>query len=346
MPETSILVTRWLAAAATALTLIAAPALARDLTDMAGRSVTLPDDPQRIATLGSVPVLNGLVFAAGGARRLVSGLPERFRKAGRWRYQLEFAPQILKAPDIQDANYSPDLEKIVTLAPDVLFTFDVAAADLLAANGVPAVVLSMGDPDEVKDAVALVADVLGQPMVGEAYRNWFDGLVGRIDRRLADIAAEARPSVLYISPRAMTRPHLIAEWWIAAGGGRSVTAGMGDIDQLALTTEVVIAADPDFIAVADPRDVDVLRNDPVLSQLAAVQAGRILITPMGAHIWGNRTVEQPLSALWIASALWPDRFPHTDLVQAVRDFYARFFGVALDDPQIEEILSGRIRMVN
>lgn len=337
---------RMLMPLALALGLGLAPALARDIADMAGRSVTLAEDVRRIATLGSVPVLNGLVFAAGGAERLVSGLPERFRRAGRWRYQLEFAPQILDAPDIQDANYAPDLELVVTLAPDVLFTFDLAAAELLAANGVPAVVLGMRTPDEVKDAVALVAEVLGRPAVGAAYAAWFDGMVARIDARLADIALAARPSVLYISPKSMTRPHLIAEWWIAAGGGRSVTAGMGEIEQLALTTEVVIDADPDFVVVPDPGDVPLLRDDPVLGRLAAVQAGRVLITPMGAHIWGNRTVEQPLTALWLANALWPERFPRAELVAAVHDFYARFFGRALDDAQIGEILSGTVRVTN
>jgi iron complex transport system substrate-binding protein len=63
---------------------------------------------------------------------------------------------------------------------------------------------------------------------------------------------------------------------------------------------------------------------------------------MGAHTWGNRTVEQVLTVLWAASEFHPAQFPHAELVAEVKNFYATFFKTELNDAQVESILmSGR-----
>lgn len=320
----------------------AAAADAREITDMTGQTVTVPDEIDSVITLGSVPVINSFIFAAGKAPLITSGLPQRFVEAGRWKYQLVFAPQLADNPDLQDANYAPDLERILTLAPDVALTFDADTADILRPNGVPTVMLRIQKPEDVKAGVALVGELLGNPDVGTEYAAFFDSTLAGIDAKLADVPVGERPRVLYISPANMTQPHLVAEWWIKAGGGVSVTDDGRAQEVLPLSTEMVVGADPDVVVVGDPRHVGILTSDPTLSQLRAVREGAILVTPMGAHIWGNRTVEQPLTVLWMATNLHPDRFPEAELVETVRGFYATFFRIDLTDAQIAAILSGSV----
>jgi iron complex transport system substrate-binding protein len=321
---------------------IADAAAARDIVDMTGRTVTVPDRIEEVITIGSVPVINSFVFTAGKAPLIASGLPKRFVDAGRWDYQFVFAPQIAGQPDLQDNNYVPDIEKILALEPDVALSFERDTADLLEANGVPTVLLRIQTPEDLKGGVALVGDLLGNEEIGDKYADYFDATLQRIAERTDAIAAEDRPTALYINPGNMTQPHLVAEWWIKAAGGRSVTDDGRAQEVLPLSTETVVGADPDYVILFDPGHIETLKSDLTLSQLTAVREGRVLVTPIGAHIWGNRTVEQPLTVLWAAAKFHPELFPQAELVAEVRSFYRTFFGIELTDDQVDAILSGTI----
>lgn len=321
------------------LGILSTPAFARDITDMTGRSVTVPDDIESVVTIGSVPVINSFVFAVGAGDRLAMGLPARFDH-DRWGWQFVFAPQLGDGPELQDSNYAPDIEQILTVDPDVVLTFEQTTADLLADVGIPVIVLRIQTPDDVKEGVRLVGDLLGNAQIGQEYGAYFDETLARIAARIEPLPEDARPTALYLNPVTVTQPHKVAEWWLAAAGARSVTDYDGrDEEVLSLSTETVIGANPDYIVTFQPDHVAVLETDPVLSGLDAVANQRVLVTPMGAHTWGNRTVEQILTVLWAASAFHPDLFPHDELIAEVKEFYARFFATDLSDAQVEAILT-------
>lgn len=324
--------------AALGTSLLAAQAFARDIVDMTGRTVAVPDTIERVITIGSVPVINSFVFAVGKADTLAMGLPVRFDPK-RWAWQFAFAPQLATGPELQDSNYAPDVEKIIGVAPDVVLSFEQTTADTLAAVGIPTVLLRIQKPDDLKAGVKLVGDLLGNAEIGQEYADYFDATLARIAAKVDAIPEEQRPTALYLNPVNVTQPHLVAEWWITAAGGRSVTDDGRSEEVLTLSTEAVVGANPDFIILFDPGHVEKLKADATLSQLDAVKNGRILVTPMGAHTWGNRTVEQILTVLWAASALHPDEFPHAELVGEVKTFYAKFFGKELSDQEVEAILA-------
>lgn len=325
--------------AAMGVALLAGQALARDIVDMTGRTVTVPDTIERVVTIGSVPVINSFVFAAGKGKTLAMGLPTTF-KPKRWAWQFTFAPQLKDGPELQDANYAPDVEKVIAAQPDVVLTFEKTTADTLSASGIPTVLLRIQTPDDVKKGVGLVGDLLGNKDVGDRYARYFDETLARVAARIDAIPAEKRPTALYINPRNMTQPHLVAEWWLRAGGARSITDDGRTEEVLSLSTETVVAANPDYIVLSDPGHIEALKSDPTLSMLDAVKNERIIVTPMGAHTWGNRTAEQVLTVLWAASQFHPDAVPHAEVVSEVKNFYETFFQTPLDDAQVEQILAG------
>lgn len=325
--------------AAMGVALLAGQALARDIVDMTGRTVTVPDTIERVVTIGSVPVINSFVFAAGKGKTLAMGLPTTF-KPKRWAWQFTFAPQLKDGPELQDANYAPDVEKVIAAQPDVVLTFEKTTADTLSASGIPTVLLRIQTPDDVKKGVGLVGDLLGNKDVGDRYARYFDETLARVAARIDAIPAEKRPTALYINPRNMTQPHLVAEWWLRAGGARSITDDGRTEEVLSLSTETVVAANPDYIVLSDPGHIEALKSDPTLSMLDAVKNERIIVTPMGAHTWGNRTAEQVLTVLWAASQFHPDAVPHAEVVSEVKNFYETFFQTPLDDAQVEQILTG------
>ncbi|MFT3817265.1 MAG: ABC transporter substrate-binding protein [Rubrivivax sp.] len=312
----------------------------RTVTDLAGRSVSVPQRVGRVATLGSVPVINSMLFAAGAGDRIVNGLPD-FAAGPRWRYQTVFAPDMSGKPRLQGADRAPLVEKLLEAAPDVVFTMDRPVADQLAAHKLPVVYLAWRQPEDVKLAMNLVADIVGAPAAATRYARFFDDTIQRVAAAV-DKAGAARPKVLYLAAGSMQQPHLVVEWWIRAAGGISVTDDGRTTEARAVSIEQVLAWDPDVLVLNAPSDLNVIGKDSRFGALKAVKAGRVVLTPMGAHTWANRTVENPLTVLWAAKTFHPAVFAALDLETEVRNFYEQFFGTRLSVEQVREILSGRV----
>lgn len=317
------------------LALHATAAPTRLLVDMAGDRVTVPARVERVATLGAVPVINGLIFAIGEGRRIVNGLPEFARKP-RWNNQTVFAPHIARLPSLQNADRTPRLEALLDAAPDVVLTMDRASADLLRRAGLPALYLAWRQPEDVKTAVRLLGRLFDSPQAAERYAERFDRMLAGVSARLR--GARVRPRVLYFSPKTLTQPHLVAEWWIRAAGGDSVTDDGRRFESRSFTLEQLLAWNPDILIVSSHDEAEALRQEPRFASLEAVRTGRILVAPCGAHTWGNRTAEQPLTVLWAAKQFHPALFGDVDLVAETQIFYRDLFGTALSTAQVREIL--------
>jgi iron complex transport system substrate-binding protein len=313
----------------------------RSVTDMAGRTVQLPLRIQRVVTLGSLPVLNSFVFTLGEGRTIQNGLAD-FGRSPHWKYQTVFAPHLARQPAMQQPNREPNLEAILLAAPDVVLTMHRASVDLLKGTGIPTIFLSWREPEDVKACMTLLGDVFGKPEVAARYRRYFDDTLGRVTAALRPVPPSARPRVLYVHPDTLTQPRLIAEWWIPAAGGISVTNDGRSAESRSFTLEQVMHWDPDILIVTEPKDVAALAADPLLKQLRAVRQRRVHVVPVGAHTWANRTAEQPLTVLWAAKTFHPERFPLLDLATETKTFYREFFGHELTPAQLEEILSGRL----
>lgn len=319
-------------------TLSAQAAPPRVLTDMAGDAVTLPARVERVATVGSTPVLNSLVFAVGEGQRIVNGLPEFARKP-RWGYQTVFAPHTATLPSLQNADRTPNLEALLRVAPDAVLTMDRASAEALRRAGLPALYLAWRQPEDVKAAVHLLGQVFDKPQAAERYAARFDAILAEVVDRLRR-SALTRPRVLYFSPATLTQPHLVAEWWIRTAGGESVTDDGRSIESRSFTLEQMLAWDPDILIVSGRDEADAARREPRFAGLKAVRAGRVLVAPCGAHPWGNRTTEQPLTVLWATKQFHPALFADVDLVAETRRFYRDIFGTSLSAAQVGEILAG------
>jgi len=309
----------------------------RLLTDMAGDTVAVPARIERVATIGAVPVLNGLVFAIGEGRRIANGLPEFARKP-RWGYQTVFAPHTARLPTLQNADRTPNLEALLGAAPDAVLTMDRASADALRRAGLPALYLAWRRPEDVKNAVWLLGRLFDRPQAAERYTARFDETLATVASRLHGVGT--RPRVLYFSPKTLTQPHLVVEWWIRTAGGESVSDDGREVESRSFTLEQMLAWDPEILIVSSYEEAEAVRRETRFAELAAVRAGRILVAPCGAHTWGNRTSEQPLTVLWAASQFHPEAFRDVDLVAETQRFYRDLFGTELSAAQVREILDG------
>lgn len=332
------------ATAAESQTCVAHDSQTKSVVDMAGRTVVLPRNVNRIATVGSVPVLNGYLFALGAGEKIVNSLPPRFTQSDRWWLQTAIAPYLVDRPVLQgQANSEVGLETLVRLSPDVVVTMNLLGIKAIETARIPVVYLEWADTSDIRKNMEILGCVVDRMPRSEDYLRYFDATMDRIRRILAGVAKNSRPKALYFNPKTMTAPLLIANWWIEEAGGVSVTAAMARGGNARYSHEQVLAWNPDIFIVNTPEQVAEVYQDKRFSKINAVRNGKVYATPIGAHSWGQRTIEQPLTVLWAAKLFHPELFAQVDMENEVRTFYRRFFEYELSGENIRSILTGGAR---
>ncbi|MDR0925380.1 MAG: ABC transporter substrate-binding protein [Hungatella sp.] len=314
------------------------PAAERTITDMAGRTVTIPVQIEKIGTFGSVGVLNAFVELMGEGSKICNDMPENFTKNDNWKLQYEFAPQIKGAP-IFEANKEIAMETVLAAKPDVCFTMTKETAELLEKNGISAVYLAWSEIDDVKKAVTLMGEVLNKQETADDYIKYFDEKLARAQELTKDITD--KKTVLYGSVTTLTQPHKIAEWWIAQAGGISVTDDGRKEDTLTYTLEDLLKWNPQVMILTAKSQITEIEADSRFANITAVKDKAFYVTPTVAHVWGNRTVEQPLTIFWTMNKLYPEIMTRDELAREIKYFYSHFFLYEMSDAQVSEIIDGK-----
>lgn len=313
----------------------------RKITDMVGREVEIPVEVKTVATFGSVGVLNAFVECMGKGDLLANEMPASFTKSGKWDMQYKFAPQIKGAPLLETAD-GIDMEATLNLAPDLCITMMEDMAQQLEENGLATIVLTWNDTEDVKTAVTLMGDVLGAEDRANEYNQYFDDMVKKASDTTKSLADADRKSVIYGDVEALKNPHIISEWWITAAGGNSVTKEAHKKNSLEYTREQLLSWQPQVIFSSNT-DTAAIYADGNIADLPAVRDKQIFVVPTVAHVWGNRTVEQPLTVMWAMNKMYPDLYAESDLKKDIRDFYQRFFEYNLSDEELDSIVNYAVK---
>jgi iron complex transport system substrate-binding protein len=230
-----------LAAVALALALGAA-ACSQDtvgaVTDNQGREVQLDGIPERIVS--HVPSITETLFALGLGDSIV-GVSD----------YCDY-PEEAKEKEIVGGYYTPSIEKIAALDPDLVLT-DGYAADIekLDALGIPYMVLEPQDFDGLLANIELLGRITGTE--GEA-----GDLVGEIEERIeavvAAVADAPRPRVFYVfDATELSKPWTVGpgsfiDGLILLAGGENVAAQSGE-PWLQFSIEALVDVDPELILV-------------------------------------------------------------------------------------------------
>ncbi|MDR1083271.1 MAG: ABC transporter substrate-binding protein [Deltaproteobacteria bacterium] len=312
----------------------------RKIFDMAGREVALPGKINSIGTFGAVGVLNAFVEAMGDGSKIINRLPPSFANTGRWRYQLEFAPQIKDGPLFEGTNRDLLIENVLLAKPDISLTMSREIAERLEKMNIPCVYLEWKDVYDIKAAVELMGRILNKPESARRYLTYFDQKISFAKSLTSSLDENDKPRVLYGNPAQFTQPHQIAEWWITQAGGRSVTSQSMTTGSLRYNIEDLLLWDPEAMILLNPRDVQEMKDNVNFQNISAVKNNVFHYIPTVAHTWGNRTVEQPLTILWALHKLHPQLMPKERLAAEIRYFYSTFFLYEMNDTQLIGIIGG------
>lgn len=310
------------------------------VTDMAGRTVTLPAEINSIATFGSIGVINAFVELMGDGDKIANDMTSKFSNSDKWAMQYQFAPQMKGEPVLEGPDGELKMEEILKLNPDLCLVMSKDYIEPLESNGLNVVYFNWKKTEDVKTAVTLMGGALGKEDVAADYLSYFDNMVAEAGEKTATLTDETKKKVLYGNIDKLTQPHVIAEWWIKTAGGISVTKDAWDAEgnQCVYTQEDLLKWNPDVMLTTDEGMKDTLKADSLYSDITAIKDDAIYTVPTVAHVWGNRTVEQPLTVFWTMHKLYPELETKEELAEKISYFYDHFFKTQLSDEQINTII--------
>ena len=289
---------------------------ARVVTDMTGRTVTVPEKIMRIAS--PYRIATEMLLALGAADKIVgvSTMPTQATQV--------FFPELAHA-GIADRHSS--VEEILKMKPDVVFNSPGPLVGRLEDAGIAVFCIVVEDPDAMIQGLFTIADVLNERKKAEEIAHYYKEKLTYIAAQTSQISPKKK--VYIIGPKTLTTiggdfyQHHIIE---LAGGinvSRELTGGW-----VSVSREHLVAWNPDIIVTIPYyraiKHSDIL-EDNGLSTVKAVKEGKIYTFPSYIDAWDLPSPESILGIMWLANTLYPDRV-NFDMKAEAREFYTRFYG--------------------
>ncbi len=221
--------------------------------DDAGQRVTLAAPAQRIVALG--PHITEQLFAIGAGDRIV-GTTEYadFPPAAQRIRRVDFPPAAQRIRRVARAH-SVDLEAVAALQPDLVILwgsgFPPAVAAALRRLQVPVYVNEPGALDSIATSMERLGELTGQATSAAAAAAQFRQRIGMLRERYAGRAPVRVFYQIWQQPlMTLSGRHVLSEA-IRVCGGRNVFESLTPIAPQ-VSSEAVLAADPQLIATAEP----------------------------------------------------------------------------------------------
>jgi iron complex transport system substrate-binding protein len=329
------------------LLLFGVEAEGRQIVDMVGRKVEVPERIERV--LGSSWPATWMVYALDPT--LLAGINSVPPDAD-WEY-LIFDLKQLPVIGSFGGTRGIDREKLLSLRPDVVVFWGWRQgavhrrqANQLEAWGIPVVFVELDRLDQYAAALRFLGELLNRTERAEQLAAYGDEALASVRRVMADIPADKRKRVYYAEGvdglETEPRDSFHAEV-IPLAGGINVHHGelkhyMGR-DRLGL--EQVLLYDPQVILVQEKKFFGRIRNDPRWQNVTALRDKKVWLVPDLPLNWFDRppSFMRFLGLKWLAHSLYPQRYP-MDMMAETSLFYRMFLGRELSDGQIQVLLDG------
>ena len=322
----------------------------RVMNDALGE-IVVPKESFRIAC--TAPAHTSGLLLLGAVDKIVA-IDQTFANGG---WILSKYPQLSKVP-IVFANNEMNVEELLNQEPD-LVTYATRYGDetrqqleelnIVCSGGMKQPSdEGMDYLDRVRDNSAYYGLVVGGPQATAAknFRQEFAAIRKKIEDRTAGIAEKDRPTVCEVSSAGqqlqVNNGSAIGQMLINLAGGINAAkdaAGesAGPSGQTIIEPETLLNYNPDILIVDKKGYLEELQKDPILSQLKAIQNGRVYIAPTGAMSWPYNGPEEYLNMYFFAKCIQPDLFTDIDLEEESKQFYKTYFGFDLNDDDIKTI---------
>lgn len=325
----------------------------REITDMAGRKVTVPT-AENIES----------VFSAGPVAAIFLYMVVPDKLLG-WNYELNDVEKSIILDKYQDlpnfgmgdaVNYEAVIAANPTIAINSGKINDAMVSDCDALSeslGIPVVAVD-NELNNSAEAFRFMGELLGVEDHAEELAQYAEQVFTDINV-LSDIPEEKKVSVYFgngedsleTAPRGSQHAQILD----AINAVNVADLELGDGSRVQISAEQLLAWDPDVIVVnGEPKAdksgssaaEDILSN-PDYASLKAVQDQKFYGTPNAPFSWVDRPAgpNRLIGMRWFSALIYPE-YIKCDINEEIHKFFDLFYHVDLSDEQLENVLKGTL----
>lgn len=319
---------------------------AREITDMVGRKVVLPDTVTRAASVS--PPGTYLLYAIDPS--VVAGLNFPLWDNEK-KYTTEGFKRLPVIGGMAGQGRTLNAEVLLKIKPDfvLIWAWNDSAIqkkyeELLTALHLPWVHVRLDTLMDYPDALLFMGDVLNRKERAKKLYRYATDVLKTVKAAVAGVPAGRKLTVYYAEGTdglLTERTDSTHVELISLAGGINVHKGaeLNRYGMEKVSMEQVILYDPEVILVKEKSFHDAIFNDPRWRGIRAVRNRRVYLIPYVPFNWFDRppSFMRLLGLKWLASTLYPHLFP-ADMVKETKEFYKLFLGVELNDREAREVL--------
>ena len=323
----------------------------REITDMAGRKVTVPA-AENIES----------VFSAGPVAAIFLYMVAPDKLLG-WNYELNDVEKSIILDKYQDlpnfgmgdaVNYEAVIAANPTIAINSGKINDAMVSDCDALSeslGIPVVAVD-NELNNSAEAFRFMGELFGVEDHAEELAQYAEQVFTDINA-LSDIPEEKKVSVYFgngedsleTAPRGSQHAQILD----VINAVNVADLELGDGSRVQISAEQLLAWDPDVIVVnGEPKAdksgssaaEDILSN-PDYASLKAVQDQKVYGTPNAPFSWVDRPAgpNRLIGMRWFSALIYPE-YIKCDINEEIHKFFDLFYHVDLSDEQLENVLKG------
>ena len=325
----------------------------REITDMAGRKVTVPTAENIKSVFSTGPVAAIFLYMVAPDKLLG------------WNYELNDVEKSIILDKYQDlpnfgmgdaVNYEAVIAANPTIAINSGKINDAMVSDCDALSeslGIPVVAVD-NELNNSAEAFRFMGELLGVEDHAEELAQYAEQVFTDINV-LSDIPEEKKVSVYFgngedsleTAPRGSQHAQILD----VINAVNVADLELGDGSRVQISAEQLLAWDPDVIVVnGEPKAdksgssaaEDILSN-PDYASLKAVQDQKVYGTPNVPFSWVDRPAgpNRLIGMRWFSALIYPE-YIKCDINEEIHKFFDLFYHVDLSDEQLENVLKGTL----
>ena len=322
----------------------------REITDMAGRTVVVPDEIETVFSSSTVTAIFMYTLA-----------PDKLLG---WNYELNELEKSIILEEYHDLpnfgmgdsiNYEAVIAADPTIAVNVGTINDKMISDcdkLSKSLGVPVVAVD-GDLSASAEAYRFMGELLGEEEQAEKLASYaektfadIEKMEGPEDKKVRIYYGNGEDS-LETAPAGSAHGQIID----MVNAVNVADLEMGEGSRVQISAEQLLAWDPDVIVVnGEPKAdtsgasaAEAILANPDYASLKAVQDQQVYGTPNTPFSWMDRPMgpNRIVGIRWLSGLIYPE-YLNYNVDEEVKEFFDLFYHVQLTDEKLENIYSGTV----
>lgn len=322
----------------------------REITDMAGRTVVVPDEIETVFSSSTVTAIFMYTLA-----------PDKLLG---WNYELNELEKSIILEEYHDLpnfgmgdsiNYEAVIAADPTIAVNVGTINDKMISDcdkLSKSLGVPVVAVD-GDLSVSAEAYRFMGELLGEEEQAEKLASYAEKTFADIEKM--EVPEDKKVRIYYGNGEDSleTAPAGSAHGQIIdmVNAVNVADLEMGEGSRVQISAEQLLAWDPDVIVVnGEPKAdtsgasaAEAILANPDYASLKAVQDQQVYGTPNTPFSWMDRPMgpNRIVGIRWLSGLIYPE-YLNYNVDEEVKEFFDLFYHVQLTDEKLENIYSGTV----